>query len=138
MGCIYAYHPRLKPGAKCFRSYAAKHSPKQPTKEIAATGSAANGADFVSGTALATGDCQHKDKKTPAASAVPLTEASFRPRSPDQHYSFACSKANPQSALLFSRAHRALANEVFRRWETVACPHPEQSTDNDPHWRPTA
>ena len=62
---------------------------RQSTKEIAATGSVANGADFVSGMALATGDCRHKDKKTPAASAVPLTDASFRPRYPDQPYSFA-------------------------------------------------
>ena len=31
----------------------------------------------VSGLALATGDYRHKARKTPAASAVPLTEASF-------------------------------------------------------------
>jgi hypothetical protein len=40
----------------------------------------------------------------------------------------------PQSALLFSRDRRVLASEVFRRWETVACPHPEQSMDIYPHW----
>ena len=30
--------------------------------------------------ALATGDCHHEDWKTPAASAVPLTEEPFVPR----------------------------------------------------------
>ena len=29
MDRVFASHPRLKPGAKCCRSYAAKHSPKQ-------------------------------------------------------------------------------------------------------------
>jgi len=60
------------------------HASRRSAKEIASTESAADGADIVSGMALATGDCRHKDKKTPAASAVPLTDASFRPRYPDQ------------------------------------------------------
>ena len=32
----------------------------------------------MSGLALATGDCRHKGWETPAASAVPLTEESFK------------------------------------------------------------
>ena len=39
-----------------------------------------------------------------------------------------------QSGLHFLRDRTVLASEVFRRWETVACPHPEQSMDSDPHW----
>jgi hypothetical protein len=35
MDRVFATHPRLKPGAKCCRSYAAKHSPKQRTKTCA-------------------------------------------------------------------------------------------------------
>jgi hypothetical protein len=32
MDRVFASHPRLKPGAKCCRSFAAKHNPKQRTK----------------------------------------------------------------------------------------------------------
>jgi hypothetical protein len=32
MECVFASHPRLKPGAKCCRSYAAKHSSKKRTR----------------------------------------------------------------------------------------------------------